>query len=62
MSTKGDFTHKPDDQSLESKAESGSPTFGGKTKSVWQGFIDSAGFHKRHPNIALKKGKKKRKY
>tara|TARA_R110002020_G_scaffold181370_2_gene376237 strand:- start:10459 stop:10647 length:189 start_codon:yes stop_codon:yes gene_type:complete len=62
MSTKGDFTHKPDNQSLENRESSGSPNFNGKTKSVWQGFVDSAGFQKRHPNIALKKGKRKRRY
>jgi len=60
MSTRGDFTHKPDNQSLENKETSGSPSFNGKSKSVWQGFVDSAGFQKRHPKLSLKKNKKKR--
>ena len=62
MSTRGDFTGKPDNQSLENKESSGSPSFNGKSKSVWQGFVDSAGFQKRHPKIVLKKGKRKRRY
>jgi len=26
----------------------------GKNKSAWQGLVDSPGFAKRHPNLALK--------
>lgn len=55
-----DFTHKPDDSSLESRGEMGSPTFGGKTKSVWQEFVDSSGFRKRHARMLIKQNKKKR--
>jgi|TARA_R110000824_G_scaffold72601_1_gene185200 hypothetical protein len=59
MSTRGDFTGKPDNQSLENKEASGSPSFGGKSKSVWQGFVDAAGFAKKHPKLMLKKFRKK---
>jgi len=38
----------------------GSPTFGGKTKSVWQEFVDSSGFRKRHAKMLIKQNKKKR--
>jgi len=55
-----DFTHKPDDSSLESREGMGSPTFGGKTKSVWQEFVDSSGFKKRHAKMLIKQNKKKR--
>tara|TARA_R110000824_G_scaffold270603_1_gene459084 strand:+ start:18 stop:197 length:180 start_codon:yes stop_codon:yes gene_type:complete len=59
MSTRGDFTGKADNQSLENRETSGSPSFNGKSKSVWQGFVDAAGFAKKHPKLMLKKYKKK---
>jgi len=57
---KTDFTHKPDDASLENRGEMGSPSFGGgKTKSVWQGFVDASGFKKRHAKMMVKRDRRK---
>jgi len=45
---------RPSGSTLTARAGSGLPNGDGKNKSVWQSFVDSAGFAKRHPKIMNK--------
>ena len=47
---------RPSGSTLIARATTGMANGDGKNKSVWQSFVDSSGFSKRHPNI-MKKGK-----
>ena len=47
--------NSPSTPSLETQASAfGGFKGDGKNKSAWQGLIDSPGFAKRHPKLALK--------
>tara|TARA_Y100000310_G_scaffold290680_1_gene318070 strand:- start:3675 stop:3860 length:186 start_codon:yes stop_codon:yes gene_type:complete len=46
---------RPSTPSVETQASAfGGFKGDGKNKSSWQGFVDSPGFAKRHPKLALK--------
>ena len=47
---------RPSTSSLEGRSSMGLPKDSGKNKSVWQSFIDTTGFLKRHPNLKKKMG------
>tara|TARA_R100000963_G_C4548830_1_gene42678 strand:- start:305 stop:472 length:168 start_codon:yes stop_codon:yes gene_type:complete len=47
-------TSRPASPSLRGRSEMGIPNSTGSNKSVWQTFVDAAGFNKKHP---IKRGK-----
>jgi|ETNvirome_6_1000_1030641.scaffolds.fasta_scaffold243976_1 hypothetical protein len=48
---------RPDSASLSQRTQMGMPSDSGKNKSVWQSFVGSKEFSKRHPDMMRNKKK-----
>ena len=57
MSTNRIPQRRPKTASLETRSSNLHFSSNGKNKSVWQSFVDDAGFAKRHPSIMNKRNK-----